>query len=286
MIGFLLSVCIAMAAPGELPTVEELIALPPEARIPRLQEAAADGEYTTKAAAQAAEAVLVALAADGRTDLAVMRGFLEAALSGDGALRDRAVADAQAHGLPPAPQVAPAALRPSAPLDLLRRYRDQRLYKAERTMVLGGGTTTAFSVASHTGWTVYRNAAPLTTTQFAKLVGDTEGQLRIKKESDNKVVGAVLVAVAGVALTAGGFALIGDDDDNNDNAGAIVAGLGATGIGVGIALPIVNTRNQAWVASAYDGEEADRWINAYNDRLRAELQLSEDDVRAMEEVGD
>lgn len=106
-----------------LPDTDALMALPDHAaRIAYVEGLSAEpgSDYATAVKRGAVLAVLTALAAEGRTDPAVVRGFLDAALSDDGSLRDAAVGQAQRGELPPARMAAPSSPRRPPRLPLRR----------------------------------------------------------------------------------------------------------------------------------------------------------------------
>lgn len=283
-----------------LPGVEELLALPDHAeriaRVEALQDPPPD--YATTVRLGALLAVLNALQAAERTDPAVVRGFLEAALSDDGSHRDAAVERAEAGGLPPsqAPAPAPVVARPApAPvagpsLTKLRFYKDKRLYKGTLQLTSGFMSSNAYgstaAVSTQASWTVYQGASPLRPKDFATLVGDTQTLARMK-QTDQTLAGVTVGLLLGGAVVTGlGFAMIGDGDDATDSAGIVLGALvGPCALGAGIGIPLGLSMRRRWVAAAYQPDEADDWIHRHNDELRAQLGLTERDVLQLETLG-
>lgn len=279
-----------------LPTAGALLALEPAARRQALQDLLTrpDAPYEQTVRVLAAQSVLSELDKAGRTDAAVVRGFLEAALSDDAALRDAAVAAARIGGLPPsaAPPVivaapAPPPPAPRASLEQLQKYQSQRLYKDRRQVVSGYvsgnryGTTGSVSTAET--WTVFQDSRPLTPRQFAVLVHDSDGIARLKRQNGNIALATLASLGLGVVGTVGGFSMLGDANENNDDAGLVLAlGVGSVGWGVGIGLPLGMAKRRAWVASLYAPEDADRLIRGYNEQVRDDLGLTEADVYDIE----
>ncbi|MEM6927280.1 MAG: hypothetical protein AAF602_10140 [Myxococcota bacterium] len=121
----LLVLLASLAVANPLPTVDALLAMPDaSARISALRSVSVSDTSDAETIARAAAAVDVVktLDAASRTDAAVVRGLLEAALSTD-ATRRRAALDAvEAGGLPPA-DGATASVDPAR----LAQYRDRTL---------------------------------------------------------------------------------------------------------------------------------------------------------------
>lgn len=169
----------------------------------------------------------------------------------------------------------------------MRSYKEQRLYKdtlqVNTAWASAGRYGAIASVSSAVNWTVYQGSAALKPKTFARVVGDTEGEARIKKANGTVAGVSVVSGLLGIAGLAGGLAMIGDDAPNNDVAGVVLAtGVGSVGLGIGTGLPLGWVMRRSWVASAYEADEADEWIHNHNDHLRAELGLAEQDVLGME----
>jgi hypothetical protein len=280
------------AADVSLPTVDALMAMPstPE-RVASLRAVldggTTDGETLAKAAT--AIQVLEKLDAAGRTDPAVVRGFLEAALSDEAERRDDAV-EVAATGLPPGPRppvematasVVVAVERP-ADLEKLRAYRQRRLYKDTREVVQGTTTAGYGAVGSYANWTVFQDSQAFGARGFALEVGDTEKVAYLRRRDQIAAGWAIGLGVAGIAAAAGGLAMAGDDDAANDPVAFALVVSSPVLVGVSIGLPLGVSQRRKWVAHSYAPEEAQRWIDQYNDALRTELGLTADDVRAVE----
>jgi hypothetical protein len=286
--------CVVAWATGvPLPTVDELMALPSTAdRVAALtavlQSGTVDGETLSKAAS--AIQVLEKLDAAGRSDPAVVSGFLEAALSDEPERRTDAV-DVAATGLPPGPRPPPVgrmggvvgSAPEAAPLADLTAYQSRRLYTGtlEHMTVSTYGNT--FSVNSMQNWTVYQNSRAVRPREFATMVGDQATLDELARKRTTVAAVSVVSSLVGIGTLVGGIAMIGDENVENDLAGMLVAGIGGgVGLSIGIALPWGVSVRRQWVASVYESDEAQRWIDRYNGALREELELSEDDVRDIE----
>ncbi len=280
------------AAPA-LPTAEELLALPDlAARKARLIPVITGEDYAAGAKASAVAAVLGELDRAGRTDPAVVRGFVDAAMSDDGALRDAAVQAAKSGGLPPSPMLAapapaPAPLAAPPSLDSLQQYKAQRLYKGTLSVTTGyvsgtGGFVTG-NVSSAQNWTVYQDSRALRPKEFATMVDDPAGLDRIRKSAQTTAGVSLGFLAAGVLGLAGGVALVTNDSDGDDVTGAILAaGVAPIGLGVSLGLPLGMAMRAQWVASFYEPADAERLIRGHNGEVREELGLTEQDVLAIE----
>jgi hypothetical protein len=289
-----------MGAPSPVPApapdlVSDLVALPDNAaRKARLVAMLDDPTVDPAVAGRLGEAIAVvsSLEATKRSDPTVVRLFLRAALDPDPAVRQAAVAAARANGDPPTVASAPyavtvphvVAVAPSADPALVRKYRDQHLVRGPMNFTMGtfdaseGGVGYVGTVDT---WTVRDGGgAPHNTVTFAKAVGDSATVSRLDRQKKKATTTAVVLAVAGAGIVAGGLAMYDEDQ-------SLAVPLTLTGIGFAVGLsaivpPVVATERRTLISAVYTPEAADRWIASYNAALRARLGLTQADVQSID----
>jgi hypothetical protein len=176
------------------------------------------------------------------------------------------------------------AVAPSADPALLRKYRDQHLVRGPMNFTTGtfdaseGGVG---YVATVNTWTVRDGGgAPHNTVTFAKAVGDTATVSRLDRQKKKATATAVVLAVAGAGIVAGGLAMYDEDQ-------SLAVPLIVTGVGFAVAFsaiwpPVVATQRRTLISTVYTPEAADKWIVSYNSALRARLGLTEADVQSID----
>lgn len=229
--------------------------------------------------------VLSALADAGRTDPAVVRGFVEAACSTDPVVRESAVAAAARGDLPPSATSvvvagpAPAPTPVPVSLDKLSRYKSERLHLGAHTAVFGSVSQYGGYVGSAEVWEVYQGTQVLSSKEFAALTKDGAVAARLRKNATGfGVTGAV-----GVTAMVGGLIGMGTTVGSDTNITTLAVS-GVTAI-VGSVLTGVGGYGRArtaWPRVWWSNAAAEERARKYNAELRKRLELTEEDVREIE----
>jgi hypothetical protein len=181
------------------------------------------------------------------------------------------------------PQATAVDARPARDA-ALRKYKSQRLIRDRLQYAVGyvggSGGNVHGSVNTVTTWTVYDGGgAPYNPRSFAAAVGD--GAMRARLEQRKQSV--VTASVGFGALAVGGLAYALHDtsrpDGGNGMAAMVVSGVGITGL---LTVVLNEGVKQRSVSGFYTPPEADRWIDAYNARLRDSLGLTSEDTRELD----
>lgn len=172
----------------------------------------------------------------------------------------------------------PVAAKPPPSLETLRAYKARRLVRSGTTtinaMPLANGYGTV--LYSSDSWKVSDGGgAPLSGQDFARLTNDTAKLAAYRKRIETGWVWMVGLGGAGT-LMLGGFLATADDVD----VGSILLLLGGTaGVASCWLPPVLAHQYRGSIARSYVPSEVDRRIEAYNASLRADLGLTEADVK-------